>query len=236
MLSRLYKPLPMAPIVFSIFSGARTEVHVRKFHGAVVDHKNNGNTRVFRDVAEVGKRLEAITDRVYNTCNQAKVAIIYDFENRWAMEDAFAVNYPMDYPTLFLSYYRSLWEMGIDVDVIDMGCDLNEYEIVIAPLNYMYRKDYIGNVRNFVESGGSYVTTYWSGEVDDTDLCFLGEHPLRDVLGIETEEIDAPSIYYKNQVEFDRNNYDVTLWISACRECQGSCNIPTMISTQDIQH
>ncbi len=192
------------------FQWRKSRGSCEKFHGAVIDHKNNENTRVFRDVTEVGKRLKALSDRLYNTCNQAKVAIVYDWENRWAMEDAYAVEYPMDYTALFLSYYRPLWEMGIDADVLDMKGELDGYRLVIAPLNYMYRGDYADRVRRFVEAGGCYVTTYWSGEVDDTDLCFLGGHPLRDVLGIRTEEIDAPGDYYKNQVEYAGSCYNVT--------------------------
>ena len=32
-----------------------------KFHGAVVDHKNGSDTRTFREVTEVGKRLEHLS-------------------------------------------------------------------------------------------------------------------------------------------------------------------------------
>jgi beta-galactosidase len=44
-----------------------------------------------------------------------------------------------------------------------------------------------------VEAGGTFVATYWSGIVDENDLCFLGGFPgpLREVLGIWAEEIDA---------------------------------------------
>lgn len=34
-----------------------------KYHGAVLDHKNGENTRVFRDVENLGKRLENISDQ-----------------------------------------------------------------------------------------------------------------------------------------------------------------------------
>ena len=53
-------------------------------------------------------------------------------------------------------------------------------------------------VRKFVEDGGIFATTYFSGIADDTDLCFTGHHPLADVLGIEQEEIDAPSEEFPN--------------------------------------
>lgn len=192
------------------FQWRKSRGSCEKFHGAVVDHKNGESTRVFKDVTEVGMRLETISEGVYGTCNQAKVALIFDWENWWAVEDAYAVQNPMEYHKLFLSYYQPIWEMGIDVDVIDMEEAMDEYEVVIAPLNYMYRGNYAEKVRSFVEKGGCYVTTYWSGEVDDTDLCFLGEHPLGDVLGIRTEEIDAPGDYFRNQVEYDGTYYEVT--------------------------
>lgn len=41
-----------------------------KFHGAVVDHRNGENTRVFREVAHLGQRLEALSDKVMQTCNR----------------------------------------------------------------------------------------------------------------------------------------------------------------------
>jgi beta-galactosidase len=161
-----------------------------KFHGAVIDHKNGDNTRVFRDVAELGARLEAISEEVLSTCNRPKAAFVFDWENFWAIEDAAAILH-ISYLERIAAYFQGLCEAGIDVDIVDMDDTLEGYELVIAPLNYMYRGDYIENVKRFVAQGGTYVTTYWSGEVDDSDLCFLEEHPLREVLGIRTEEIDV---------------------------------------------
>ena len=181
-----------------------------KFHGAVVGHLNGKNTRVFGEVAELGNRLEQISERIVDSCNQAKVAIVFDAENRWAIEDAWAVKHPLDYYGLFLQYYRPLWEKGIDTDVIDMESDLTKYSIVIAPYNYMYRGGYEKRVQKYVENGGIYLTTCWSGIVDENDLCFLDEHPLRALLGIRTEEEDVPGEYWKNSVSYQGKQYEVT--------------------------
>ena len=59
-----------------------------KFHGAVLDHKNGGNTRTFRDVADVGGRLAKMEGRILKTCNRPEIALIFDWENWWAVEDA----------------------------------------------------------------------------------------------------------------------------------------------------
>lgn len=192
------------------FQWRKSRGSCEKFHGAVLDHKNGSDTRVFEDVSEIGRRLQNISDRVRGTCPRTEVALIFDWENWWAMEDACAVENGMDYQELFLSCYRTLWEMGIAADIVDMDGELDGYGVVIAPFNYMYRGDYAQRVRGYVKEGGCYVTTCWSGEVDDTDLCFMGEHPLRDVLGIRTEEIDAPGGYCQNNVIFEGVSYEIT--------------------------
>ena len=108
-----------------------------------------------------------------------------------------------------MPWFRPFWEQGVDVDIVDMDSSLEEYSLVVAPLNYMYRGDYAQRVRAFVEAGGTYVTSYWSGEVDENDLCFLGHHPLSDVLGIRTEDIDVRPVNVENEVVWGQKRYPV---------------------------
>ena len=192
------------------FQWRKSRGSCEKYHGAVVGHKYGENTRVFQDVARLGKRLGQISDKVLGTCNQARIAMIFDWENWWAVEDAHAIDNHIQYQRVFLEYFRPLWELGIDVDILDMDCGLDSYSVVVAPLNYLYRKGYADRVRQYVETGGCYVTTCWSGEVDDTDLVYLGKHPLEDVLGIAPEEIDVLDGYCENSVQYQGQSYKVT--------------------------
>ena len=180
-----------------------------KFHGAVVDHRNGENTRVFREVTHLGERLETLSDKVMKTCNRPRAAIVFDWENRWAAEDAQAIINPLDFLEKWMPWFRPFWEQGVDVDIVDMDSSLEDYSLVVAPLNYMYRGDYAQRVRTFVETGGTYVTSYWSGEVDENDLCFLGHHPLSDVLGIRTEDIDVRPVNTENEVVWGQKRYPV---------------------------
>ena len=68
-------------------------------------------------------------------------------------------------------------------------------------------------IEKFVEAGGTFVTTYWSGIVNENDLCFLGGFPgpLRKVTGIWSEEIDA---LYDNDVNYVVFNKDNEMGIS----------------------
>ena len=58
-----------------------------KFHGAVVDHDNSEENRVFKEVSQVGEILDKIKE-IKGSMKQSKVAIIYDWENDWALKDA----------------------------------------------------------------------------------------------------------------------------------------------------
>ncbi|MDE7415612.1 MAG: beta-galactosidase [Lachnospiraceae bacterium] len=181
-----------------------------KYHGAVVDHRNGDDTRVFREVTKLGERLEKIASKVIGTCNRPRIAMVFDWENWWAMEDARAVDNNLNYPSVFLDFFRPLWELGVDVDMVDMEGELDPYSVVVAPLNYMYKKGYVEKVQAFVKQGGCYITTCWSGEVDDSDLTYTGAHPLEDVLGIRTEEIDVPDGYCENSVRYQGADYRIT--------------------------
>ena len=178
-----------------------------KFHGAVVDHDGSEENRVFKEVAWIGNDLKIISDKVLGTCNKAKVAIIMDWENWWAMSDAQAITKKLDYPEELQKYYRAFWEMGIEVDVISMDRNLEDYQLVVAPVLYMYKKEYITKVEEYVRKGGNYVATYWSGMVDERDLCFLGENPLEQVLGLSVNEIDVGNEFFPNSFLYDEKEY-----------------------------
>ncbi|MGL4736284.1 MAG: beta-galactosidase [Cellulosilyticaceae bacterium] len=164
-----------------------------KFHGAVVDHCGHEHTRVFRDVAQVGDLLEQLDD-VVGTSIQTEVAVIYDWENYWAIEDAQGPRVEKkDYYETVQAHYRAFWQQSIPVDVVNMDCDLSKYKVVVTPMLYMVREGVGERLEAFVSAGGTLVTTYWSGIVDENDLCFLGGFPgpLRQVLGVWSEELDA---------------------------------------------
>ena len=175
------------------FQWRKSRGSAEKFHGAVVDHVGHEGTRVFRDVADVGVKLEKL-DAVIGTTVRPEVAIIYDWENVWAMNDAQG---PRQGDKGCLrdckDHYRPFWRRGIPVDVIDMEQDLGSYRVVVAPMLYMVRPGVAERIASFVRGGGTFVATYWSGIVDENDLVFLGGFPgpLREVLGIWAEEIDA---------------------------------------------
>ncbi len=165
-----------------------------KFHGAVVSHAGDVQTRTFQEVTAVGELLAQLQP-VIGSLNQAEVALMYDFQNEWALELAqLPRSEDKNYQERCLAHYRPFWQQGITVDVINSTfADLARYKLLIAPMLYLLQAGVAERLRDFVQAGGTLVTTYLSGMVNESDLVFSGgaPGPLKEMLGIWVEETDA---------------------------------------------
>lgn len=191
------------------FQWRKSRGSAEKFHGAVVDHVGHEHTRVFNDVAEVGEVLKKL-DPVIGSTVKPDVAIIYDWENRWAIDDMHGLGRGRrNYAETCIQHYKPFWDRGIPVDVIPEWADFSPYKLVVAPMLYMLQPGVAERLEQFVASGGRLVTTYWTGIVDENDLCFLGGWPggeLRKVLGVWDEETDTLEPDGRNQVLMAKGN------------------------------
>jgi len=82
---------------------------------------------------------------------------------------------------------------------------LDKYKLIVAPMLYMLRDGIADKFRKFVENGGTLVTTYATGYVNENDLCYLGGFPgdgMKELCGIWAEEIDSLYPGDKNSITF----------------------------------
>lgn len=164
-----------------------------KFHGAVIDHYGGMDTRVFKEVKAIGESLKALGE-IKGAKVESQAAVIYDVENQWAMEESQGPrNEGLFYHEAVMKSYTALKKLGLNVDVISQVQDMGKYRLVAAPMLYLFRDGVEEKIRKFVEEGGIFILTYWSGVVDEHDRCFLGETPygLTDVFGLRRTEIDG---------------------------------------------
>jgi beta-galactosidase len=164
-----------------------------QFHGAFINHGGHGNTRIFREMTTLGKELESLKDKVLEGRIQARAAILFDWNNWWALELSSGPSKDMDYLKLISEYYRAFHEQNIPVDIIRMDEELDRYDLVVAPLLHMMKEKIGERVEQFVENGGTFVATMRSGIADEENRCIFGDYPgpLKKVLGIRVEETDA---------------------------------------------
>lgn len=166
-----------------------------KFHGAVVDHCGRSDTMEFQGVKAVGDLLKKLPG-VAGTTTESKAAVLYDWENRWAIEDfQGTVNRESRrYVETCVEHYRPLWKKGVSTDIVCEDSDFSGYKLLAAPMLYMLRPGVAKKLRDFAENGGTLILTHLTGYVNENDLCFLGGFPgdgMMDTAGIWCEDIDT---------------------------------------------
>lgn len=191
-----------------------------KFHSAVISNTGTENTRTFREVTDIGAVLEQLSDRVYGSGTPAETAILFDTENKWALDKCQGPrNIGLDYFGNIRRNYSYFWKNGINVDIIDSTFDLSGYKLVIAPMLYLFRDGIQEKLRRFVRDGGTLVTTCFTGVVNDTDLSFLGEateDKLSDVLGLWVEEVDSLYDCESNRTTWNGKSYSLKELCEIC--------------------
>lgn len=164
-----------------------------KYHGAVIEHVGHEHTRVFRECAELGAELVKLGDELLDSRHQSKVGIVFDWENRWALDLTSGPTIDLKYVEQVHRYYDAFFKHNIQADMIRVEEQFDQYEIVVAPVMYMVKPGFAEKVEQFVADGGTFITTFFSGIVNENDIVTTGGYPgkLRNVLGIWAEEIDA---------------------------------------------
>lgn len=172
-----------------------------KFHGAVINHSSDTTSRSFKEVKKVGEVLSDISE-ICEADTPVQAAVIYDWENKWAMEDAQGPrNQNLYYKESVQKSYKALRKQGMNVDVITTEHSLASYKVIAAPMLYLMREEFAAKIEAFVAAGGTFILTYWSGIVDEHDLCYMDgtPHNLEEVFGICSTEIDGLYDWEENQ-------------------------------------
>ena len=186
------------------FQLRRSKGACEKFHGAVIAHSGSGDTRVFKECAQLGAELKALGTETIGARNPAEVGIIFDWDNYWALEYTSGPNVDLKYVDQVHQYYRYFYEHHVPVDMIPIDGPLSRYKVICAPVLYMVKEGVAEALERFVEAGGTLVTGMMSGIVDQSDNVHLGGYPgpLRKMCGIWAEEIDALAPEQSNTLVF----------------------------------
>ena len=184
-----------------------------KFHGAVVDHDNSANNRVFKDVAGVGDMLEKVSE-IKNSTTPAKVAILFDTENQWALDSIVGfcnVNGNRKYPQTVFTHYKAFWDKNISVDIVTPGADMAKYELIVAPMLYMVSQETASALRSCVSSGGRLVGTYLSGMADENDLVYENSFckTFTEMFGLTVTETDTLYPSQRNSIAGLPTEYEI---------------------------
>ncbi|MFC6254134.1 beta-galactosidase [Secundilactobacillus hailunensis] len=183
------------------------------YHGAVITHNMSNQTRGFQDVKQVGRDLVQLKNVSQTSRQSAKVAIVFDYDNMWALDDARNyANKTKKYWRTIQEQYRYFWEHDIPVEIISVEDDLTPYKLVIDPMHFMMSTKFAEKLQQYVTGGGHLVGTYITGMVDKNFLAYLGGWPkaLHETYGIEFSETDTLYPSQHNHIKYQNQSFEVS--------------------------
>jgi len=159
-----------------------------KFHSAVIPHAGI-NSRVWREAKELGGELKRF-DALISSRVQAQAAIVFDWENWWALESGDKPLNDLKLLPGIMKFYSELFRRNITIDFVHPDADLSRYRLVIAPHLYLVDGGSAQNMERYVENGGTLLMNFFSGIVDGSEHVWLGGYPapFRRMLGLWIEE------------------------------------------------
>ncbi|BCJ48874.1 beta-galactosidase [Actinoplanes sp. NBRC 14428] len=171
------------------FQWRQSRAGAEKYHSAMVPHAGEDST-VFRDVTALGETLRRLAAVAGRDRTRARVAVLFDWTSWWAVEQDSHPTDRLRYREEALDWYSALLDLGVRADVLPVGADFADYDLVVAPVLHVVPAGLRQRLEAYVAGGGHLVTTYFSGIVDEHDHVWLGGYPgaLRELLGIRIEE------------------------------------------------
>jgi beta-galactosidase len=190
-----------------------------RFHSALVPHAGE-DTRVYREVSELGALLKQHPEISQYETEKAQIAIVYDYEQFWALMQANMPTEDLSYPETVAKWYRALWELGLRVDYVHpdaTAAELSQYKLVLMPMVHMLSDKQETEFTKYAQSGGNLVVGYFSNISDRTLRVKLGGYGgnlVKEVIGVYVEE------FYPLRPEQTlklSNGYEITLWSELSR-------------------
>ncbi|MDO0933381.1 beta-galactosidase [Streptomyces sp. DG2A-72] len=171
------------------FQWRAAKAGAEQWHSAMLPHAGT-DSQIWRDVVQLGADLKALAE-VRGSTGAAEVAIVWDWDARWALELPSQPSEMVRHLDLVRSWYEPLWRSGVAVDFVRPDADLSSYRLVLAPSLYLVDDASTANLTAFAERGGTLAVGFHSGMVDENCHVRLGGYPgaFREALGVRTDEL-----------------------------------------------
>ncbi|MCH6231523.1 beta-galactosidase [Microbacterium sp. CFH 31415] len=159
-----------------------------KFHSAMLPHAGT-DSAVWREVVELGRIVDRIGE-IAGSRVEADVALVFSWESWWATQTESRPSQALGYLDQIHAAYGALHDLGLTVDIVPPGAELDAYRLVVVPGLHLVREADAAVITEWIAAGGTAVVTFYSGTVDQDDRVWTGGYtgPFRDALGIRVEE------------------------------------------------
>lgn len=149
------------------FQWRQSRAGAEKFHSAMLPHAGT-DTRTWREAVALGADLAALPPLPAGA-RDARVALVFDWENWWAVEASDHPQNGLDYLAVIQRWYRALHRRHVQVDIVPAARVGEGHDVAIAPLLYLVREADAAALVSFVEAGGHLLAGPFTDVADEFD-------------------------------------------------------------------
>ncbi|UCG24582.1 MAG: beta-galactosidase [Chloroflexota bacterium] len=145
----------------ALAEGADTVVYFRwrstlfaqeQYHSGLLQHDGSAGVGL-ADLIMLKDEQQQMADIVRQP-NAAEVAMLFDFNDLWALEIQ-PHHHDYGYLKHLFAYYRACQQLGIQVDIIPRSADLNNYRLIVAPTLHNVDEELVNGLGRYVAGGGN---------------------------------------------------------------------------------
>jgi len=185
----------------AVAHGADTIVYFRwrtclfgteQFWHGILPH-NGVPGRRYEELKRAIATLTPVMDDTHGIVNKARVAILYSYDQNWALK--IQPQHPqLAYIQQVQQYYRAFYRLNIPVDFIPENADFSQYDLVLAPLQYLMTPTLEKKLEDYTAQGGHLLLTMRTGVKNWDNVC-MDHSPLPGnlsrVIGAVVEDYDS---------------------------------------------
>jgi beta-galactosidase len=162
-----------------------------QYHGALVG-ADGTPVPLYEEVKQLGAEFEKAGPALAGTTVQSQVAILHDYNSRWAINWQ-KQNEKFDPVASLVSFYRPLHTLARSIDVVEDTAPLGRYKLVVAPALNVLTPAAAKNLDAYVRNGGHLVLGPRSGMKDEDNSLNVERQPgpLAELLGARVEQFYA---------------------------------------------
>lgn len=126
-----------------------------QYHGSLVG-PDGEPVPVYAEAAQTGREFAQAAPVIAGTAPVAEVALIHDYDSRWAIDfNRFSNRY--EQLEVLHSYYKALRQQTQSVDIVTPAMDLARYKLIVAPSLNVVSAELAAKLTAWVEAGGHLV-------------------------------------------------------------------------------
>ena len=161
------------------------------WHG-ILPHNGTPGRR-YEELKQAITMLTPIMDDTHGIVSKSRVAILYSYDQNWALK--IQPQHPqLAYIQQVQQYYHAFYRLNIPVDFIHESADFSQYDLVLAPLQYLMTEALEQKLADYTAQGGHLILTMRTGVKNWNNVCMdhspLPGHLSR-VIGAVIEDYDS---------------------------------------------